>query len=41
MIKTIRLNDKTHDELLKLGTLKDTVDDVVTRLIKFWKDGHK
>jgi len=40
LVKTLKIGDDTHRELSKLGTLGETYEDVVRRLIKFWKENH-
>ena len=41
MTKTVKLDDDVHNELGDLGKLGETYNDVIRRLIKHWKDGHK
>lgn len=33
MVKTIKINDNTHELLLKQGTTGDSIDDIISRLI--------
>jgi predicted CopG family antitoxin len=40
LVKTLKLSDETHRDLSKLGTLDETYEDVLKRLIKFWKENH-
>lgn len=41
-ITTVKLSKKTRDKLAKLGNKKETYEDIVERLIKFYKkNSHK
>lgn len=39
--KTIRVRRWTYDELRKIGVMGMDFDDVVTKLIEFYKERHK
>jgi predicted CopG family antitoxin len=43
MVKTIKLSEETHSELNSVGYRGESFDDIVARLIKFYKEkgGHK
>jgi predicted CopG family antitoxin len=38
--KQIRITDKTYEELAKLGDVTDDFEDVVARILKFYKEHH-
>jgi predicted CopG family antitoxin len=39
--KFIRISPETHKELEELGTMRDSFEDVIKRLIKFYKENKK
>lgn len=41
MTKTVKLDDDVHKDLGNLGKLGETYNDVIRRLIKYWKDGKR
>ena len=36
----INIKKSTKSELEKIGNMKDSFDDVVMRLVRFWKEKH-
>jgi predicted CopG family antitoxin len=40
LVKTLKISDETHKELSKLGTLGETYEDVIKKLMKHWKKTH-
>jgi predicted CopG family antitoxin len=40
-MKMIRVKDDTHEELAKIGSYGETMDDILKRLIENWKKSHK
>jgi predicted CopG family antitoxin len=41
MVKTIKLSEETHSELNSVGLRGESFDEIVARLIKFYKEKHK
>jgi len=41
MTKTIKISKNTHDALSELASKKDTFNDVITRLIKYYKENEE
>ncbi len=41
MTKTIKISKNTHDALFELASKKDTFNDVITRLIKYYKENEE
>lgn len=39
--RQIRITEKTYNELAKLGDVTDDFEDVVARVLKFYKEHHK
>jgi hypothetical protein len=37
----VKLKDDTHEELLKLGVFRETMDDIVKKCIKSYKKEHR
>ena len=40
-MKTIRVSDEMHEELVKLGNYGDSMDDIIRRLVISYKDENK
>jgi len=40
-ITTVKVRDKTKKELAKIGTKEETYDDIIRRLIDFYKQNNK
>ena len=40
MVKTIKLSEETHSELNSVGFRGESFDDIVARLIKFYKENN-
>jgi hypothetical protein len=40
MMKMVRINESTHQELRELGKYDDTLDDIVKKLIDFYSFNH-
>lgn len=36
--KTVNISNKTYEDLTALGRMNETYDDVIARLIKYYKD---
>jgi hypothetical protein len=41
MVKTIKVSDETHGELKRMGTLGDSFDTMIKKLMKYWRTGKK
>ena len=41
MVKTIKLSEETHSELNSVGYRGESFDDIVARLIKFYKENSE
>ncbi|MBE6493280.1 MAG: hypothetical protein E7Z84_01535 [Methanosphaera stadtmanae] len=41
MTKTIKISKSTHDALSQLASKKDTFNDVITRLIDYYKENEE
>ena len=41
MTKMVRLNDDTYEEVLSLGQFRETMDDIINRCVKFYKEKQK
>lgn len=39
-MKMIRVKDETHEDLTKIGSYSETMDDIIKRLIENWKKSH-
>jgi hypothetical protein len=39
--KVVRVRKRTYHEPMKLGSMADDFDDVITRLVKFWNGHHR
>jgi predicted CopG family antitoxin len=37
LLKTIRVEDDTHNELVKIGGYSETMDDIIKKLIEAYK----
>ena len=37
-MKTLRINDETHRELMKIGSYEETMDDIIKKLLRHWKE---
>lgn len=37
-LKTVRIPDETHANLLKCGKMGDSLGDVITRVVKYYMD---
>jgi predicted CopG family antitoxin len=37
-MKTLRISDETHRELTKIGTYEETMDDIIKKLLRHWKE---
>ncbi len=40
-MKMLKIKDSTHDELLSLGEFRETMDDIVSKCVRFYKEKHK
>jgi hypothetical protein len=40
-LKMVKLKDDTHAELVKLGKYGETMDDIIKRCIKAYREKHK
>jgi hypothetical protein len=41
VLKSLKVSDDTHKELTKLGTWGESMDDIIRRLIKSYKDKER
>lgn len=41
MVKLVKLKDDTHTELNEIGLRGESFDDIIKRLIKFYKEKNK
>jgi hypothetical protein len=39
--RQVRITEKTYNELAKLGDVTDDFEDVIARLLKFYKEEHR
>ena len=37
-MKTLRISDETHRKLMKLGSYEETMDDIIKKLLRHWKE---
>jgi predicted CopG family antitoxin len=37
-MKTLRISDETHRELTKIGSYEETMDDIIKKLLRHWKE---
>ena len=37
-MKTLRISDQTHRELMKIGSYEETMDDIIKKLLRHWKE---
>ncbi len=37
-MKTLRISDETHRELMKIGSYEETMDDIIKKLLLHWKE---
>jgi predicted CopG family antitoxin len=36
-MKTLRISDETHRELMMIGSYEETMDDIIKKLLRHWK----
>ena len=41
MVKTIKINDDIHSRLLKVGSMGETFEDVIRKLLDFYESKNK
>jgi predicted CopG family antitoxin len=41
MVKTIKISDDIHSRLLKIGSMGETFEDVIERLLVFYENNKK
>jgi predicted CopG family antitoxin len=41
MVKTIKISDNIHSRLLKIGSMGETFEDVIERLLDFYENNKK
>jgi predicted CopG family antitoxin len=37
-LKTVRITDETHADILKCGKMGDSIGDVITRIVKYYME---
>ena len=37
-MKTLRISDDAHRELTKIGSYEETMDDIIKKLLRHWKE---
>jgi predicted CopG family antitoxin len=37
-LKTVRISDETHADILKCGKMGDSIGDVITRIVKYYME---
>ena len=40
-MKTLRVSDQTHKELIKLGSYSESMDDIIKKLVESYKKVNK
>ena len=40
-LKTLRVSDQTHKELVKLGSYNESMDDIIKKLLESYKKYNK
>ena len=41
MVKTIKVENDLHNELGQLGSTHESFNDIIRKLVKYWKTGKK
>ena len=41
MTKMVRVNDNTYEDMLTLGEFRETMDQIISKCVKFYKEKHK
>jgi len=39
--KLIKISDRTHERLRRIGVFEDTFDSVISRVLDYYEQGHK
>ena len=41
MTKMVRVKDDTYEDMLSLGEFRETMDQIINKCVKFYKEKHK